>query len=140
MADYFIKFIWAGDGSWYPGKDNLLGFHNEMAAQRFANSDGFFLYEAGWNPKSKRVDGAKAIYAQGTVEDRTVVEETGASGWHIKINITKRITPESGVPLYKIKNILGMRKRSTIQRQGGILKMTEEQFKKLELEFNKCLK
>lgn len=84
--------------------------------------------------------GRKTIYAQGRVASRKIGEEwthPAEHYWYVEVDFKKRIHPEKGVPLNIIRDILGINKRSTIQRPGGLIKITEEQFNKLSLGLEK---
>ena len=54
----------------------------------------------------------------------------------VKVILQTRIDPLGGVSLEKIREITGVH---MLQRRGGLLKITEEQFDALSSELKKCL-
>ena len=128
---YYIKYIWGSRGQSYPD-DNIVHFAegSEKQCERFRNCAGFLLYE------TKKLKGAGAIYAWGIVDsdqgDLNIEENIGAGGkrWlcGVKVILKKRIDPKDGIPLKKIKELTDVR---IIQRRGGLLLISENQFKRL---------
>ena len=148
MGNYYIKNIWGPGGQGgYPYK-NRMGFADgqEQAAQRFTKCDGFLIRETGGKEGEKV--GAKAIYAQGTVQmpSKIIINQAEMSKkesgkkifpYDVKINLSRRINPLNGVPLNTIRKILESPKED-MQRQGGLIEITKDQFDKLCLELEKC--
>lgn len=146
---YYIKCIWAPGGQEGLDDEERTEFAEgqKRAAQRFCECDGFFLYETG--NKNKGKIGAKAIFAKGTVQKPFKVitiqnEHKHNSGreekkfpYRVKINLDKKVNSLNGVSLDIIRKILGKPKES-MQRQGGLIKTTKDQFDKLYLELEKC--
>jgi len=134
MSNYYIKYVWgphAQEG--YPD-ENLIHFaeKQERACRRFRKCNGFLLYETGSKENGKT--GAKAIYAQGIIalnQQKSVKKERSRNKefpYAVKVVLRKRINPEDGISLEKIKEITGV---INIQRKGGLLEITEKQYKKL---------
>lgn len=127
MSGFFIKHIY-GDGGQrgYP-RDGLVHFAKgqENAACRFSKCEGFLLYETGHD------GGAKAIYARGAVaspEVQSVTDETnGRFIYAVKTQLSIRINPLNGVPLATIREVFN-RPQDNMQRPGGLLTITKEQF------------
>ncbi len=151
MNNYYIKNIWGPDGQeGYPNKDRTeFAEGKRKAAQRFSECDGFFLYETGGKNNGKI--GAKAIFAKGTVqipseviisqdEQKYGIErgEEKKFPYHVKVSLSVRINPLNGVPLDTIRTILKSPKER-MQRHGGLIKITKEQFDQLSIELNKRL-
>ncbi len=149
MSPYCIKYIWGPGGPNYPGENRRIHFSNEKSARDFARCDGLFLYETGGNPMAsafglsrQNIYGRKMIYAQGVVVSQNIGYEATHPAEHfyyIEVDLSKRIHPTQGIPLKRIKEILGLKERSTIQRRGGLFWLTEEQFHLLSKELDKCL-
>ena len=100
----------------------------------------FLLYETDHNPKEELFGGRKTIYAKGKIRSREVGEgwtHPNEHYWYVEVDLEKRVHPERGIPLNVIRSILKIKKHFTIQRRGGLLKITEEQFNKLSLELKK---
>lgn len=147
---YYIKNIWGPGGQkGYPNK-NRIGFAEgqKPAAKRFSECDGFLIYETGGKEGEKI--GAKAIFTQGTVQTSSEVianqdeqkygKERGEEKkfpYDVKINLNVKINPLNGVLLDKIREIL-KKPKENMQRKGGIIKITKDQFNKLCLELEKC--
>jgi hypothetical protein len=145
---YYIKNTWGPGGQeGYPFDEIHFAEGQQKAAERFSQCDGFFIYETGHCEYHKC--GAKAIFAKGTVVSPKVFFNKNAtkSGenlgveerrfpYSIKIEINTRIDPLKGVSLNTIRQILG-RHQETMQRPGGLMKITEEQFNKLSLELER---
>jgi hypothetical protein len=149
MDNYYIKNVWG------PGAQEGYPFNNEMhfaenqrsASERFSQCDGFLIYETGhWKGCKK---GAKSVYAKGVISSSEVLfnqyaDRVGADigveerkfPYIVKIKLTTRVNPEKGVPLDKIREVIG-RPKETMQRQGGLIRLTEEQFNELSLELDK---
>lgn len=149
MNNYYIKNIWGPGGQeGYPHKDRTeFAEGQKKAAKRFSKCDGFFLYETGGKNHGKI--GAKAIFAKGTVqtpseviikqdEQKYEIErgEEKKFPYHVKINLNVRVNPLNGVPLDTIRAILKSPKEH-MQRKGGLVKITKEQFDQLSIELNK---
>ena len=147
---YYIKNIWApgGQNGLDDEKRTEFAEGQKQAAQRFSECDGFFLYETGHKNKGKI--GAKAIFAQGTIQtpskviisqnkQRYKIEggEEKLFPYHIKINLSVRINSLSGVSLSVIREVL-KRPKECMQRQGGLMEITKDQFDNLCLELEKC--
>jgi len=142
MNTYFIKSIWGPGGVSYPAGDGLIDFSSKRSAERFAECDGFFLYETAGNPRTGNQGGRKSIYAQGTIHSGIIGVDWNnlvQHFWNVLVDFNKIVHPSNGIPLDVIRNILGMDKHSTIQRPGGLIKITDEQFAALSLEFKNCL-
>ena len=133
---YYIKYIWGPRGQQgYPeNNDNVVAFAegSEKQCERFRNCAGFLLYETYGYEKLK---GAGAIYAWGVIgsdqKHLNIREDIGAGGkrWScgVRVILKKRVDPKDGIPLIKIRELTGM---GNIQRNGGLLKITEDQFNK----------
>lgn len=135
---YYIKYIWGPAGQEnYPEKsDNVICFAegSEKQCERFRNCAGFLLYETSHS--NKDLKGAKAIYAMGVIDsdqgnlniNRDI--EAGGKRWlcGVRVILEKRMDPKDGIPLKKIKELTDVR---IIQRRGGLLLISENQFKKL---------
>ena len=147
---YYIKTIWAPGGQEKLDDEERTEFAEgqEQVAQRFIKCDGFFLYETGHKNKGKI--GAKAIFAQGTIQTPPKVinsqnkhkhkTEGGKENffpYHVKINLSKRINSLNGVSLDIIRGVL-KKPKENMQRQGGIIEITKDQFNELCLELEKC--
>ena len=138
---YYIKYIWGPGGQQgYPSDiDNVIAFaeRSEKQCERFRDCAGFLLYETGHGNKDFK--GAKAIYAWGIVNpnqenlsiSRENIEEAGGKRWTsgVRVILKKRVDPKEGIPLNEIKKLTGM---GNVQRRGGILSITEDQFKVLQ--------
>ena len=151
MSDYYIKHIWGPGGQeGYPhrnkaGEERIdFAEGQEKAAQRFSECKGFLLYETGKKGDNNKV-GAMKIYAQGTVVSPKVQsvaithgDEVKRFSYTVKTKLNRRIDPRDGVPLKTMKKILGI---DSIQRPGGLLAITKEQFDALvtKLVFSKAL-
>ena len=57
--------------------------------------------------------------------------------YDVKINLSVKINPLNGVLLDAIRKIL-KKPKENMQRKGGIIKITKDQFNKLCLELEKC--
>ena len=149
---YYIKCIWApgGQDGLDDGDRTEFAEGQERAAQRFIKCDGFFLYETGHKNKGKI--GAKAIFAQGTVQmpSKVIDSQNGTSysieggeeksfPYHVKINLIEKskVNSLNGVSLDRIRVIL-KKPKENMQRQGGIIEITKDQFDELCLELEKC--
>ncbi len=147
MSSYCIKYIWGPGGPHYPGEDKRIHFSYEKYARDFIGCTSFLLYETGGNPRAedfglekRSVYGRKTIYAQGTVISKEVGYEPAHPAEHyyyVEVNIEKRVHPKNGIPLWKIKDILGLKECSTIQRKGGLFWITGKQFELLSKELKK---
>lgn len=153
MNNYYIKNIWGPAGQeGYPYNTNRTEFAEKQkrAAERFSTCDGFFLYETGGKKDDK--DGAKTIFAEGTVQlpSEVITNQDGQKHgiergeakefpYYVKINLSVRINPLDGIPLNTIREILESPKE-TMQRPGGLIKITKEQFDQLSLKLQKRLK
>lgn len=149
MHDYYIKYITGPCGQMGHPEDNgnLVEFAagQEGSCNRFKECDRFFIYETGHKTKNKV--GAKAIYAQGIIADDqssflrlypgTGFSVGGRHPYAAKVVLQKRVDPLNGVSLKKIREITGV---GMMQRKGGLLKITKEQFDALSLELEKCLR
>lgn len=132
---YYIKYIWGPHGQSYPD-NNIVHFaeDSEKQCERFKNCAGFLLYETYGYEKLK---GAGAIYAWGVIDsdqkNLNIREGTGAGGkrWlcGVRVILKKRTGPKDGIPLTKIRELTGV---GNIQRKGGLLQITENQFKALQ--------
>ncbi|MCK4592780.1 hypothetical protein KAT63_05095 [Candidatus Parcubacteria bacterium] len=149
---YYIKCIWTPGGQDGLDDEKRTEFakKQERAAKRFIKCDGFFLYETGC--KSKGKIGAKTIFAQGTVQmpskiidsqDRTSYSIEGGEEksfpYHVKINLNEesRVNSLNGVSLNTIRRVL-KKPKECMQRQGGLIEITKDQFDELCLELEKC--
>ena len=128
---YFIKQIYgpAAQTEQYPQTIIHFAKGREAELNRFLNCHGFLLYETGSG------GGAKAIYGYGTVssnQNRTVSarEANGVTftlgAWVDTVHV---VNPQNGVPLQEMTEVLGI---YNIQRRGGIVEITEEQFANLK--------
>lgn len=142
MANYFIKYVWGPAGQeGYPEKNgfyfakDIIHFAegSEKQCERFKNCAGFLLYETGHSHSSLK--GAMAIYAWGVVspdqENLNICpgharDKCFVSG--VRVILNKKLNPKNGVPLKKIKELTSVR---NMQRRGGLLLITEEQFETL---------
>lgn len=140
MADYYIKYIYGPRGQKYPNEKNLIHFAEgqEKSCEHFKNCLGFLLYETGSKENNKT--GAKSIYAYGLISSKQqeYYASTQARGRRfscaVKINLQKRVDPQDGISLGTIRKIT---KVKTLQRKGGLLSITEEQFDELCSELDK---
>ena len=147
---YYIKNIWGPDGqNGYPEVSQAEFVEGqEKAAERFSQCDGFLLYETGHCENNKI--GAKSIFAKGSVIFPEIfsnenINEYGESmgvanrrfPYAVKIKLDIRINPLSGVSLSVIRRII-KKPKETMQRPGGLVKITKEQFNALCLELNKA--
>lgn len=142
MTSYYIKYVWGPAGQegypenneFYFAKD-IIHFSegSENQCERFKNCTGFLLYETGHSHSDLK--GAMAIYAWGVVnpnqENLNIIpgrarEKCFASG--VRVILKKRLDPKNGIPLKKIKELTGV---GGMQRRGGLLPITEDQFEKL---------
>lgn len=131
---YYIKYIYGPRGQSYPD-NNIVHFAegSEKQCERFRNCAGFLLYETYGYEKLK---GAKAIYARGVIDSDqgklNINRDIGAGGkrWSCgaRVILKKRINPKDGISLKKIKELTGV---GNMQRRGGLLPISENQFKKL---------
>lgn len=153
MNNYYIKNVW---GPYGQSKDFLqetidmyFAEGQERAINRFSKCDGFLIYETGGKENDKI--GAKAIFAQGTIQlpskvfhkkdgikHRKSDREAKEFPYYVKINLSIRTNPLNGVPLDTIRTILKSPKED-MQRHGGLMKITKEQFDQLSIELNKRL-
>ena len=150
MSDYYIKYIWGPGGQdGYPyrnqaGEEKIdFAEGQEKAAKRFSECKEFLLYETGKKGGDNKV-GAMTIYARGTIVSLDVQpvaithgDEAKRFSYTVKTQLSTRVSPLDGVPLQTIKKIIGI---DSIQRPGGLLAITKEQFDVLSSELNKCLK
>jgi len=145
MSNYYIKYITGpyGQAGYSENNGNLIAFAvgQKNPSIRFKKCDGFFLYETGHKAGNKV--GAKAIYAQGVIsDDQSSFLYLPGFGvgekwpYAVKVILQTRIDPLGGVSLEKIREITGVH---MLQRRGGLLKITEEQFDALSSELKKCL-
>ena len=149
---YYIKTVWPPGGQ-EEGLDdeNRTEFAEgqKQAAEHFIKCDGFFLYETGHKNKGKI--GAKAIFAQGTIQTPSKVidsqnktsysikgGEKKSFPYHVKINLSeRRVNSPDGVSLNTIRKVL-KKPKENMQRQGELIEITKDQFDKLCLELKKC--
>jgi len=151
MNNYYIKDIWGpGAQEGYPYKENnsdncLIYFSSKKGQECFRKCKGFLIYETGH--KTKNGMGSKTIYAYGViVSDQSDLSEYWSDidekkfPFPVRIRLQKRINPEdkSGVSLDIIRAILKSPKEK-MQRPGGLIKITKEQFDQLSIELNKSL-
>lgn len=148
---YYIKNTWGPGGQYgYPFDEIHFAEGQQKAAKRFSECDGFLIYETGHCDGNKI--GAKAIFIKGTIASPKIIfnkfaveggENIGVEKrcfpYSLKINIIDRVNPLKGVPLNTIRQILG-RPRETMQRRGGLIRLTKEQFDNLSLELEKIKK
>ena len=139
---YFIKSIWGPAGqNGYP-KHGKVEFSDKRSAERFSECSGFFLYETGHKEGDKK--GARSIFAVGSIKNPKIFKEEttylAKEEWakkefpyYIKITLSKRVEPNHGVPLSKIREILNS-PGEDMQRHGGIIKITKTQFDKINSE------
>lgn len=154
MNIYYIKNIWGPHGQSEEFLQETIDLHfaegQEQAAERFSECDGFFLYETDGKKNGKI--GAKTIFAKGTVQlpPEVITSQDGQKHgtergeakkfpYYVKINLSARINPLDGIPLNTIREILESPKE-TMQRPGGLIKITKEQFGQLSLKLQKRLK
>ena len=131
---YYIKYIWGPRGQSYPD-NNIVHFAegSEKQCERFRNCAGFLLYETYGYEKLK---GARAIYAWGVIDsdqgNLNIKRDIGAGGkrwlYGVRVIFKKRINPKDGISSKEIKKLTDIR---IIQRRGGLLQISENQFKKL---------
>lgn len=137
MSDFYIKYIYgpAGQTKNYPN-EGVIHFAEgqEKACERFVKCKSFLVYETG--SKEDKIKGVKKIYAYGIpVPNQSCLllkKPTFRQGkqfpYAAKIILKKRVNPKDGIPLDTIRKITGVK---NIQRHGGLLKITEQQFEKL---------
>lgn len=139
MTDYYIKYIYGPRGRIYPDKENLIHFAEgqEKTCEYFKNCLGFLLYETG-GKNSK--EGTMKIYAYGFIDSNqpsyiVPIKSGGRSfPYAVKVKLHKRVDPQDGIPLSKIRKITGVK---GFQRKGGLLGITKEQFDELRSELDK---
>jgi hypothetical protein len=129
MGEYYIKTIWGPGGQeGYP--EDIMHLSNRKSAERFSQCVGFLVYETGQKKDNKK--GTKAIFAQGLIKNPKIKTNSGNSRFpfYVEITINKRTEPDHGVPLSKIRKILNS-PNEHMQRWGGLIKITKEQFDKI---------
>jgi hypothetical protein len=145
---YYIKNTWGPGGQdGYPADEIHFAEGQQKAAERFSRCEGFFIYETGHCEYGRC--GAKAIFTRGIVTYPEVIfneyatksgENLGVTDrkfpYSLKIEMDIRVNPLRGVPLNTIRRILG-KPQETMQRQGGLIKITEEQFDEISSELEK---
>ncbi len=104
---YYIKNIWGPGGQeGYPFDDDMHFAENQRSmAERFADCDGFLVYETGH--RKGDIEGAKTIYGKGVVTsneayfnknghksgtDRNVEEKVFS--YTVKIKLNLRVNPK----------------------------------------------
>ena len=147
---YYIKNIWGPDGqNGYPEVSQTeFAEGQEKAAERFSQCDGFLLYETGHCENNKI--GAKSIFAKGSVISPEVLSNKNIKKYGkgigvaersfpyaIKIKLDIRINPLNGIPLNAIRRIIE-KPKETMQRLGGLIRITEDQFDVLSLELDRA--
>jgi hypothetical protein len=154
MNNYYIKNVWGPHGQSEEFLQETIDLRfaegQERAAERFSECEGFFFYETDGKKNGKI--GAKTIFAQGTVQLPPQVfykrdgikhgENRGEAKefpYYVKINLSMRMNPLDGIPLNTIREMLESPKE-TMQRPGGLIKITKKQFNQLSLELQKRLK
>lgn len=143
MNDYYIKYIWGPGGQKnYRGDQTEFSEGNQHAAERFSKCTGFLLYETSGKEGDKY--GAMTIFARGSVVSPKVEFLPSVPRcrdrkfpYIVKIKLDARVDPRKGVSVRAMKRIVGI---GTIQRRGGLLAITKEQFDALSSELNKRLK
>ena len=134
---YFLKLVYQTDHS-YPKEYIHFSEGEKAQAQRFAGCRGFLLYETGAGPSPV----SRTIFAKGQVASPAVLENRAkdhndrlfplAVPMELHFCLSRRC---EGVPLDRVRAILGVR---NIQRRGGLLELTGEQFETLSRELYVC--
>jgi len=144
--NYYIKTMWGPRADRYPEKDKggVISFsiNYPKQAEKFKECDGFFLYETGC--KENDQIGTKTIYAYGQIADnqkgedlrRKYITRGKKFGWGVRVDIQKRVKSEDGVPISQLRK-LGIKQ---FEVQGGLIKITDEQFEILKKELDKISK
>lgn len=138
---YYIKYVYGPAGqNGYPHSDGLIHFSNEKTRKRFLDCSGFLLYEVGG--VGNKPIGAMTIYAYGFIE--SIQPETYSPALRgdklfpyavkVKIDSKSRVNPKNGIPLKSISKIINSK---NMQRKGGMIKITKEQFDELCAELDK---
>jgi len=138
--NYYIKTIWGPRADDCPEKneEGVISFpiNYPKQAERFKECDGFFLYET--SRKENGQIGNKTIYAYGQIADNQKGEDLKKEyiangkefGWGVRVDIKKRVKSKDGISIVRLKK-LGIKQ---FQVRGGLIKITEEQFKILKEE------
>lgn len=134
--NYYIKTIYGPYAYDCPAEDKMITFTNQKTSVRFKDCSGFLLYETAHKVDNKK--GLKVIYAYGEIakeqnqqeSKKTAFSDGKSWSWGIKVNINKKVKTEYGIPISRLRE-LGIRQ---FQSQGGLIKITDEQFKILKEE------
>ncbi|MCW3490179.1 hypothetical protein [Dethiobacter alkaliphilus] len=135
MGRYYIKKHYRTEEE-YPGPEGIH-FTRRAAgvAGRFAECDGFLLYEAGQRD-GKGPEGAKCVYGYGVVAGEPVEVEPPrvANGKEyplvVPVEIKKRLADRGqGIPLVILKEEFGIQMRPTL---GGVMEISREVFAELQ--------
>ncbi|MDW7649719.1 MAG: hypothetical protein SCK29_01090 [Bacillota bacterium] len=128
MGRYYIKKHYKTVGE-YPAAEGIH-FTRRAAgvARRFAECDGFLLYEAGQRDNKGPV-GAKCVYGWGVAVDGPLeaVEPRVANGKEyplvVPVKVEKRLADKTrGIPLMLLREEFGIQMRPTL---GGVLEIPE---------------
>lgn len=145
--NYFIKYIFGPAGQdGYPA-DNIIHFQTKSNMQKelFKDCAGFLLHET-WKGDSvdQRRAGASAIFAYGTIDenqkDIIIDNNTKRRGFTlgVRVKIVERVDPRCGIPCYHWAGIIGV-SPTNIQRPGGILNITQGNYKELKVILNNVI-
>ena len=141
--NYYIKTMWGPRADRYPEKDKggVIFFPTNYPKQKekFKKCDGFFLYETGC--KENDEIGAKAIYAYGQIADnqtgkdleRDYIARGKEFSRGVRVDINKRVRSKDGISISQLRE-LGIKQ---FEAQGGLIKITDEQFLILKKELDK---
>lgn len=136
MSKYWLKIIYGPAGSGYP--QDIIHFTEQKIADVFSKGEKFFLYESGEN------GGAKTVYGYGNVKPHslTVVDTPRKARdkiypFGVEVEVLERVHPHDGMPLGIVKQILGLQ---NIQRRGGIISLSADQYSELLNRFNMILR
>ncbi|MBU1876982.1 hypothetical protein KKA72_01375, partial [Patescibacteria group bacterium] len=128
----------AGQQGYPENVNNVIEFAEgaEKQSESFKNCAGFLLYEN--SASNKDFKGAKTIYARGIIDSNQdnlgikpkAIEDGKRWTSGVRVILEKRVDPKEGISLNKIKELTGV--GNNMQRRGGLLSISEDQFKKLE--------
>ena len=147
VHNYYIKVVYAPmlDHALRVGEDCTLHFAEaeKRNANKFAESVGFLVYETG-----RRHDagvGTKSIFARGAPSSfrYEYVDNPPEVDGHkyplgVKVEIEKRVKPENGVLLERVRELVPRLQRNTFQSHGGLIGISREEFVVLKEELEKC--
>lgn len=134
--------MWGPRADRYPEKDKggVISFsiNYPKQAEKFKECDGFFLYETGC--KENDQTGSKTIYACGQISnnqkgedlERNYVTKGKEFSWGVRVDINKRVKSKDGISISQLRK-LGIKQ---FEAQGGLIKITDEQFAILKKELD----